>query len=245
MSEPRRPFLAWSHIQLDPLLAELAGVEGECVLPVWSPSAGEGVPMARADHGLEELLRGLAVGFGEGPPMGGQNWARVHGDLLRALARIRGFEGVEPLLLSTAMDFRRDGYRREAVQACEAAVALVPGSAAARSQAIVGLWFLLCDQLVASPEEALGRIAELYPPLDLTAVSPPRTRALASFAYLVARAFEAPRAPRADEAEARARREIAGSPLATGIEAMARQGFIDLPQLCAVAEWGEAKSISS
>lgn len=242
MSESARPVLAWSHIRLDPLLAELAGIEGECVLPVWSVHAGEGVPQARTGHGLDDLLRGLAVGYGEGPPDGHRDWAQVHADLLQAMARIRGYAGGEQLLLSTAMDFRREGFRREAVQACEAAVALAPDSAAARSQLIVGLWFLVCDQLVGDPGEALARIDALYPGLDLDAVSPPRTRALASFAYLVARGFLAAVSAGDAVAERRAREAVAGTVLDRGIREAERKGYVDLARLCAAAEAGDGEA---
>lgn len=231
MSVSNHPELAWSQVQLDPALAKLAGVEESCLLPIWSGNAGDGVPGDPAEHDTTELVRGLAVGFGQGPKDSDHDWPGLHAALLEALTAVRGFSSVEELLRSIALDFRRDGYRREAVEASRTAVRLCPDSAVARSQLIVAVWFLLGDQLDPNPEQTLTQIRELFPGLGDSEPENPRVRDLVSYAYLVAEFFVTGRLDEHSPEVQRAEGWLRDPELAERIDRMERRGFVDLREL--------------
>lgn len=232
MATQQHPRLAWSHVTLDPALARLAGVEESCPLPIWSEQADEGVPGEPVEHDTTDLIRGLSVGFGEGPSESERDWPRVHGALLKALAEVRGFARVDELLRSVALDFRRDGYRREAVAAVRTALQVGPDSLSARCQLIIGLWFLICDQLEPRPEAALMEIRELFEGMDSGRPETARMRELTAYAYLVARFFAVGYIDSDAEAVRCARRWLGEGALAERIDGMQATGYVDLHGLC-------------
>ncbi|WP_440996992.1 hypothetical protein [Arhodomonas sp. SL1] len=233
MTIPKHPRLAWSQVTLDPALAKLAGVEESCALPIWSEDAGEGVPGDPVEHDTTDLLRGLSVAFGEGPEGNGKDWQQVHAALLAALAEVRGFDNADELLRSVALDFRRDGYRREAVAAVRTALRLRPESVTARCQLIIGVWFLVCDQLEPEPERGLAEVRELFEALGEGSPETARVRELTAYAYLVAHYFGEGHIDAGDPNVRRARVWIGDGPMARRIEAMQQRGYVDLGALCA------------
>lgn len=233
-SGSRHPRLAWSQVTLDSALARLAGVETACMLPIWSDRADEGVPGEPVEHDTTDLLRGLSLAFGEGPEESGRDWAAVHSSLLVALAEVRRFDNVDALLRSVALDFRRDGYRREAVAAVRTALRVRPDSQPARCQLIIGLWFLICDQLEPEPDVRLSEIRSLFEGLGEVSGETPRVRELVAFAYLVSVFFEEMHLDEEVTFVRRAREWLAGSPLAGRLTDMQAAGYVDLGRLCAV-----------
>lgn len=231
-----QPKLAWARVRLDPPLARLAGVEDWCWLPVWGVNAADGAPGSPAEHDTTDLIRGLAVGFGDGPARETPEteWLGIHAALLEALAHVRGFDGVDGLLLSTAMDFEADGHRHEAVRAAETALRLCPASQPARQRFVSAQWRLLCDHLEREPERALEGIREAYRGLDLASLGSPRQRVLASYAYLVSEFFLHGRLDRDCPEVANAERELDDDRRHL-VDAMTARGFVDLGQLCGSA----------